>query len=146
MEQFFGGILIITGIGMIGVWIYLFLRALSTKNWASTTGKIIKGEVINSGTSSGSNSWSPTIKYLYSINDNQFEGDRIKTIVSSYSSTKQAQKELDKYPVNSSVKVYYNPDKPADSVIIPGVAKGIFGILAGGLVLSIVGILLALYK
>ena len=58
---------------------------------------------------------------------------------------KKAQKELDKYPVNSSVKVYYKPDNPADSVIIPGVAMGIFGILAGGLVLTIVGILLALY-
>lgn len=121
----FGSFLLI----FIGVGIFLLLRsrrdkekAAQTLNWPSAAGKVLEARLIESTSTDAdgdsSTMYRPHVQYEYEVVGARYTNDKINVgMVVSTSSTKKAQETLARFPVGSTVKVYYNPNDPADSVL-----------------------------
>jgi hypothetical protein len=83
--------------------------------WRSTTGTILMSSVqtIHSG-----NSY-PVIVYQYEINGKQYQSQTIKAGEQflNIRIAGQAQEIVNRYPIGTTVPVYYNPDNPAESAL-----------------------------
>lgn len=97
--------------------------------WEKTEAVITHGEVTESITkhhshgldSAPSITWSPDIRYAFSIGHLKFEGSIIHRIGVGYNDEADAQRFLEEHPVGKKVTVYYNPDNPKQSTLYLGV-------------------------
>lgn len=65
-----------------------------------------------------SDSSSPQISYYYQALGQQYTGNKISFgFVKSHNSSRQAEAELARFPLGSSVTVYFNPPNPAEAVL-----------------------------
>ncbi len=117
-------------------------RAAASLQWPTASGQIISS-VIHTSTSTDSDgasstTYEPKVEYTYTIMGSPISGRRIAfgAMGSDYAS---AQKVLAAYPVGTAVTVYYNPEKPADSVL-ENKARGGTVFLILGIVFMVVGI------
>lgn len=113
----------------VGVGIYLILRSKRDKekarqslNWPATSGKVLAARMIESTSTDSDGDSSTTyrahVQYEYEVMGASYTNDKVNVgMVVSTSSTKKAQETLARYPVGSTVKVYYDPNNPADSVL-----------------------------
>ena len=70
------------------------------------------------------------------------DGEKMQRIkLSSFFLKLSAQRVVDRYPLNSKVKVYYNPMDPSDAVLIPGPIDGMYCLIIGGVALIIIGVI-----
>jgi hypothetical protein len=141
--------LIITVIGFVILLISTFsiVNALSAKDWTMTMGKIIHSEVYISKSAGDSNTtYRPNIVFEYSVFGEKFICDRLYYGVKIMSSGNlvNSKKLVEKYPVNKEVAVYYNPDKPKQSVIEPGLHFGLGSLFVVSIILVIIGVLIYL--
>ncbi|MGE3780911.1 MAG: DUF3592 domain-containing protein, partial [Pirellulaceae bacterium] len=98
------------------------------KKWPTTAGRIIRSEVITSvqqhrqpnGTRGNYNvtMYVPRIVYSYEADGHSFEGDDIGWS-SSANRPSVAEKYVKRYPLQSLVRVFYNPDDPAEATLAP---------------------------
>jgi hypothetical protein len=96
-------------------------EADATKSWPTAPGVITRSDVHQSK-SDGKTMYSAEISYDFVVEGKLFSGDRI-TLNSggtSTSSIKSVKKDLQKYPVDAAVTVYYDPELPNNSVLEPG--------------------------
>lgn len=124
----FGGLFALIGL-------YIFVNALRTYRWPTTTG-VVRGQNITTSSSSesGSTSYSPKLRYEYEIDGDTYVSSRIAVGSGpSFNSRSGAQEWLEDYPTDSEVTVHYNPGSPDRSVLQPG------GVLRGLLLLVISG-------
>ncbi len=119
-----------------------YKKAVETENWPSVMGIVLESRVIED-TQDTDTSYQPYIKYSYVVDNKQYintviyPGDIINS--GSYDSIKNF---VDKYPERSQVPVYYNPNNPQDSVLIPGVSTGHIIILGIGIFFLVLSIIL----
>ncbi len=138
-------ILILVIIGSIFVFsgYHTYKEALKTENWPSVTGTIIETRVIRNNIRY-STSYSPYIKYSYVVENKQYINTVIysgnMSLTGSYETIKDF---IDEYPNNSQVMVYYNPNSPQDSVLIPGATAGHFAMIGTGIFVFAISIVLA---
>lgn len=142
-------VLLVFGI-LLTIFNYIAIRrAKASQNWHITNGIILNSEleVHKSAGKSNSISYSPRIKYKYSIAGNEYTSKRIYFGGNIGSSTKKkkSQRLVDKYPKDSKVDVYYNPMKESMSVLQTGVKSEIITGLVFGVIFLLVGLVLA-YK
>lgn len=64
--------------------------------------------------------WFTEVRYRYSVNGTSYTGDRLRAFGLNHFDEQQALQELAPFPIGQKVKVYYDPAKPASSVLIPG--------------------------
>ncbi len=62
------------------------------------------------------------VRYRYTVGATVFAGERI-SFDPSLRSEESARREFDLYPVGKIVSAYYDPAKPAVSVLVPGLQK-----------------------
>ena len=92
------------------------MTALETKKWPTTTGIITVSEI------TGISKYTPRISYTYTIDSTVYSSDKIRLTSYTTQGKKQwATKVTDKYPLNSKVTVYYNPNKVEESLLEPGI-------------------------
>lgn len=105
--------------GTYGLWTG---HALS--GWVATEGTIMSARV---EASSGSEyvSYSPKIRYGFEA-DGHRESEKIYAgpMTKSYDDEEEAEDFLESFPVGAEVGVYYNPDNPNQSALIPETAGG----------------------
>ncbi len=136
-------IFVLIGIGISFSAILILLKAKRTLYWSSTTGFVKSSEVTISQNSKGASRYRPEICYSYTVHGNEYVSNRIESMDGFLSSVK-AYKKTSQYPKGSQILIFYNPDKPADSVIEPGVKPDYYYFLAFGIIwLSISVIILA---
>jgi flagellar basal body-associated protein FliL len=95
--------------------IYFTQRKVNAINeWPTTTGKILTSQTEwrSSGESSAEY---PVVLYSYRANAQEFQGRRIAPGMEVGGIG--ARKVVERYPVNSQVTVYYNPQNPEDAVL-----------------------------
>ena len=116
----------ITGIFLIAVYGSRAYEAYTSQFWSTTFGAITRSAVGISGDAFGNRHYSRIIKYGYSVNiegeDAYFISDRVGFGVEPASATNsQAAVEatLASYPKGVSVKVFYNPKFPDQSILEP---------------------------
>ena len=90
----------------------------STQTWQSTTGTVVMSSVQRKHTGK-SYSHYPVVVYMYQVNGQQYQSQRIKAGEQflNVRLSGQAEATVQKYPIGSMVTVYYNPSNPAESVL-----------------------------
>lgn len=127
----------------------LLIRRAS--NWPSVKGKVLSSEVeedrFRNPTGKATIAFVPAIEYSYKVNGTAYTGTRVTFGVTNYDYI-IASKICDKFAIESTPDVFYNPANPAESVLAPkstegqrSVIPGVFFIVTGILV-GLVGILL----
>ena len=90
--------------------IYILIKC---QKWPSIEGKVIDSGVIDGGMEEA---YTASIKYEYEINGKRYKSRRI-AFLRWWGSEKYAKKIIDKYSQNKFISIYYNPNKPKQSVI-----------------------------
>ena len=129
-------ILLVLSLGWLGVlvWAIRLLRiGLISRGWPTAQGQVIS-LLVKTDSKGRTTSYIPTINYRYRVEDREYEGSRIDATMSHRSFTQRgAAKALEGYFPLRPVVVYYNPGQPDDSVLKPGVSRGLW-IVVGSLI------------
>jgi len=88
-------------------------------SYASTDGRVLESRVDVSYDSDG-DSYSAVIRYAYEVKGREYIGDRIRYGTKS-GGKRPSQAFVDHHPRGATVKVYYDPLKPAESVLQTGI-------------------------
>lgn len=139
-------------LGFAGGGIYLIIRhnrdrkkAQASLGWPSVSGTVVESRVAESVSTDSdgdrTTTYRPAVRYEYEVMGTQYTGDKMAVgIQSSSSNLRKAQETVARLPVGTLVKVFYNPENPADAVLeqkISGSAP-----LVVGIILLVVGICL----
>lgn len=139
---------LITGVGVFFVIMGTreYLRGRASLSWPTVTGAILESEITSSTHSSGagrtsragsrSRSHSASVRYVYEVGGQAYEGRRIDFMTNS-SGRSAAEAELVGLERGATVTVRYHPDDPSLAVLRPGNGPydwippvvGVFGIV-----------------
>jgi hypothetical protein len=124
------------------------LKAQKSRSWPTASGTVLDSgmEAHQSRDEDGDikTTYGATIQYKYLVDGQEFQGNRRTFSNVRTSSVRNTEKILERYPLGSSVDVFYDPDDPSSSVLEPGVGAGTYILLAvpiGIFVFGIAGIL-----
>lgn len=140
-----GGLALI--FGAVGVWVLVTYRrgkqkAQESAAWPSVMGKVLEAYV-TSHTEIDSEGesvevYAPRVVYEYAVNGVSYRGDRLAVgPVATSRNRRSAEQEVARYPEGGEVRVFYNPQNPAEAVLQPRLQAGnamlILGIIFLGL-------------
>ena len=144
------GYIIAIGISAV-ILIYIgsdILKAQKSRSWPTASGTVQDSgmESHQSRDEDGDikTTYGATIQYKYTVDGQEFVGDRRTFSNVRTSSVRNTEKILERYPLGSSVDVFYDPDDPSSSVLETGVGAATYILLLvpiGFLVLGIAGVL-----
>lgn len=97
--------------------IYLFFKGRLAETWLSTSGQIVSAEIKESSSPDGGKQFYPRVTYSYRINEIAYTSSKMSLAGRSYDSQQEAAKALRRYPVRSSVTVWFNPHDFTDALI-----------------------------
>lgn len=115
-------------------------------SWKATAGKVIERgtfRVTHSTLSKSAFQHAPLVKHVYKINGQEFTGDAIlpkDMHLPEQSAVKWAQAGAASFP--GDLMVYYNPENPANSFLVPVSRKKLHVIVIAGPVVVITSLLL----
>jgi hypothetical protein len=144
------GFIMIGGFVLYLNFVSLYQSIQSQKEWSQTKGKVIKSFVItkDAQTIRQTDRYIPYVQYIYKADNTKHINDKIHFYNPKVVDIEKAKQVIKKYPVNSIVAVYYNPQKPYESVLVMGTteyADTFWEILFGAFFL-ILGLFLAYLK
>ncbi len=105
------------GAGLLAYGFYQRSKVRASQSWPQVMGTITKAEILldRGPDSSG---YSIVVLYDYTVDGVRHTGKRIGFSQRSTSRKKRAQERLDRYPVNSTVPVFFDPANPTDAVLV----------------------------
>jgi hypothetical protein len=109
--------------------IFFIVRGIKSKSWPMVEGTILKSTLSESrATSEESASYDPYIFYEYKVGGVSYTSDQVdlRETALVFFTRRPAERLVSKYAPNTRVKVYYNPSRPTQSVLEPGITKDIF--------------------
>lgn len=118
------GILLIILASLAGLFLSIYatnsaVNAYKSKSWPTAEGTIITSEVVRHS------KYEPRVIYTYSVDTLDFSSEKISlTPTAQYKYKDGAAKVTNKYPVNTKVKVYYDPNRFDFALLEPGI-KGV---------------------
>ena len=132
----FGGILGIIGIVLVILYFRNKSKSKASQAWPSVTGQIVerKVKVDTSYDEDGmsSTTYLPQVTYSYTVNDTVYESNRVAFgSTPSYASNKKAEEFLTPYVQGASIQVFYNPEKPEESVLTQTMRSMTAGLIVG---------------
>ncbi len=111
-------------------------QSIASRDWPTVEGEILRSSVHMTETpvkkngrevpNKKSRSYSPAIEYLYTVKGQELTSTRVTIDDESLGTEASARAIVDKYPAHSKVKVSYQPDQPATSVLEPGSWAGAY--------------------
>ena len=137
--------LIFSGIGM---GLLLFGRsarrkALASQSWPAVAGTVTESEVKitehnpgNGMDAEQTTHYKPVVKYQYSVEGMEFTGSRI-AFGAMNSAHSAANAVVARYPAGASVTVRYDPEKPAEAVLVTKTG--------GGAMLMVLGVMFLIF-
>jgi len=154
-------IILIAG-GAFALWLQVraWRGATMVEGWSMTEGRVVSSDVgvvggdwqlhplyrllriflLFSGRSVSGPRYEPRVTYEYTVDGHACAGRRFR--MGSLATTEaDAARLAAEYPVGAAVRVYYNPRKPADAVLVTGLDGANFGIgLFGAVVVLCIGL------
>lgn len=127
--------LVIIGLGLTILGTLKLKNAAESNNWPVTSG-IITGSRVG-----GAIKYYPALTYTYTVDSTVYTSDRIANMNFLTKNQSVAEEVLNRYPLNSEVKVYYQSTDPSKAFLEPGIQSGNFLLLAIGLFILAVPIL-----
>jgi len=114
-----------------------YIKGKASADWPTTEGTIVKAIVVRTHHRNTTN-YTPSIVYDYDVNGKTYRSTKIRW-ANDPTSRKKSQALVDKYPVDTTVTVSYEPESPEVAVLEPGVQPGIHYPLGVGIVMILVG-------
>ena len=113
----------------LGVGLWMINKGMQSENWDKGTATITSSEIEKTesrskdaqGFTQTSTSYSVTVKYSYTVEGSNYEGNTVGFGTMSHNERSDAQEELKSYPKGKTIDVYYDPENPSDSVLNKGV-------------------------
>ncbi len=122
------------------------IQAKAAQTWPKTKGKVLTSEVtedrFRSVTGKASIAFIPEISYQYLVNGKMYESRTVIFGETTYDYI-TASNICEKFAVDSEPVIYYNPNKPADSVLLPQVTEGLRSLIPG-IFFVVVGIMIGI--
>lgn len=113
---------------MLAFWLFMVLRtlkpfvlALKSRSWPSTKAKVITSSFDRAG-----NVYSPKVIYKFTHNSREYQNDNINFMGVASAWKGKAISVAQRYPEQSLVTVFFDPNKPENSVINPGVERSTY--------------------
>jgi len=113
------GLTALAGLGLLVKGTRDRIKANRARYWPTASGKVLESRLREVNDSEG-RTWAVYILYEYWAQGETRRSDVWRLEAGSSSFTGSMNKVLARYPVGSSVMVYYNPDAPADAMLEPG--------------------------
>ena len=134
------GIFIATGASAMLGGVNELLLAQASASWSITQGTIIHSEIQSSSDSDGT-TYQPIIRFTYQAKGQEFRGNKV-FFGGGFSSgdISYSRRITQKYPKGKTVKVFYHPSEPQQSVLEAGLTKKSFIQLTFGASFFLVGI------
>ena len=114
-------------------------QALDSQNWIQTNGIVTASKIKHTVSHGNVNHWEPNVEYSYHVENKEYIGSQM-VIGPTGTLPWLATADTKQYPVGASIRVFYNPRDHSESVLKPGVTKGINVSIAVGLLVIAVGI------
>lgn len=129
------------------------LDANASTGWEHTQGTVTKSEIERSereskdsnGNSQTYTTYSAIVRYEYRVANKSYASQQVSFSNPNASET-TAEARVSKYPVGSTVNVYYAPDDPRKAVLEPGITAESFVVaflslmfIVGGVICAVVG-------
>jgi len=94
--------------------------------WPTVPGRVLSSEVdvsrtgsSSAGSSIGSNSYTPTVRYSYEVEGQPYEAEKLQFIQDGMGQ-QWAKQKVARYPINTPVEVSYHPNDPQTAVLESG--------------------------
>jgi hypothetical protein len=144
-----GVVLLLIGVGFSSYGYYLLIDGKATEDWSAATGQVTQCEVETKTTyrrKRTQHEYLLHLSYQYVVDGQTYTSSRYSHSGGYRSSSERAcRDEAAKYPVGSSVEVFFNPANPSDAILVRGVTDGDYALFVVGLVLIVVGLPLCAY-
>jgi hypothetical protein len=139
---------LLAGIVILGIGLHSLRNAQASKDWPTTEGTVVSATVRTSASQPGSGKNAPPngatyhakISYEYKVDETAYTGTRVAYGDCGSSRPSRAHSIVDRYPEGATVKVFYNPEAPAEAVLEPGTQPQAFFLPAVGSVFILVGL------
>ena len=119
------GVLVVFSLALLCfvIWVIrLFWTALSSRHWPLAQGRVISMEMDVTHLEN-EDLYTPRLTYRYRVDGKDYEGRRIDlTSQRKFYTQSAANAALEDYRQDRAVAVYYNPNRPTDSLLKPGVS------------------------
>lgn len=132
-------LLLVIGVVMTLILLRRTMQGLASKGWPSTPG-IVRSSGVSTRYDEDGTMHKANIVYEYVAGGARQFGERRSFSDYRSSSGLLAHRIVARYPVGTQVRVYYHPRKPELSVLEPGINWTAPLFIAGGLILSVVGL------
>lgn len=165
-KQFGAGIFTLVGVAVFIFGINVFNKAKASENWPNVQGTITSSTVdrkLDTSNNSSSNrrsksgvsvsvgsvnvssgsrkyKYTPRVAYSFVVDEENYTGTKISPMTTSYSSERSAKNVLRDYKLGFQTTVFYNPSKPSDSLLKPGVTVAVYFPMVFGLIFAAVGV------
>ena len=98
---------------------------MSSKDWPAVEGQIVSSQVTFDGDWEDP-MWNAQVCYVYSVNGISYSSRKVAAGSGTYGSDHSAQEVVDRYPQDSTVNVFYDPNSPSTAVLEVGRSSGAF--------------------
>ena len=147
-----GSCFILVGIGLSAFLVLKISKALSSTKWPSVIGQLDSADlklVVYRGRDGGSADEASALvvdfSYKYSVEGRDYDGKRV-TYSDAINKTVGSLKRLqERYLGKNQIQVYYDPNQPGESVLIPGINIFNFTPLITSCLFILVGIFVIFY-
>jgi hypothetical protein len=123
-------------------------KAAESLGWPTILGRVTcsQVEVSKSSDEDGTSyTYIPHIEYAYLLNGLTYTGKQVAFGgFTGTGNTKNSQLVVNQYPLNAVVNVFFNPVNPNEAVLEQTAGSGAKGALIGGILLVVIGVLMAL--
>jgi uncharacterized protein DUF3592 len=109
-----------------GLMVHNAFKQYESGDYPFVTGTITRSEVTVQHGSKGGISYGVNINYRYEVGGQTFTGTRLRYNNVSSSNESAANDIVNAHPVGATVKVYYNPGDPQESLLFNGIMGGDF--------------------
>ena len=124
----------VIGAFLIGVAVRNILGGAATRRWPQVPGRILRSFVLVHKDDDGGESFVPQVEFEYLVEGMTHRGMRLQYGRIGSGSRRRAERVLAPYPAGASVRVFFDPRKPTDAVLVPGAAPGNAAIALAGAV------------
>jgi hypothetical protein len=134
VRLFFGffSVIMLIGVCILAYGLHLLIKSANSAGWPSTDGTVKTADIERNSGDNGT-TYAAEVTYDYRINGTLYTGNKIRMVKISSSSTSDARADLNKYPVDKKVKVYYSPADCTDCILEPGIhPSSWFLVILGG--------------
>lgn len=131
--------MLVIGLVMAGAAVVLSWNGLSSLSWPTAIATVQESYVYDSSADGGSAEdavYRPVVIYRYVVEDKVYQGTRIRFGDDTTNTRPPAQRVAERYPAGSTIDIYYHPNRPAHSVLEPGLRPGSIILLVAGLAVA----------